>query len=157
VLPAATVPAWVASAVRDQSTSVTHVRALLSSQADVTEEAAVGIVRMLRELLLTAPCRLYVLGEEAGGAVPYLFLTAGAAVVAVSGGAGALWGLTVTADAGEGFLDGVGVGLSAVVGWTLYAAVVLVVLWVIGKPPDLLVAADHQPTGRHAGPTFAVE
>jgi hypothetical protein len=68
----------------------------------------VWIVRALRGLLLTGPCRLYLLGQENGGAVPYLFLAAGAIAVAVCGGAGALWGLAVTADAGEGFLDGVG-------------------------------------------------
>jgi hypothetical protein len=34
-----------------------------------------------------------------------------------------------------GFLDGVGVGLTAVVAWALYATAVLIVLWVIGKPP----------------------
>lgn len=115
------------------------------------------IVRALRGLLLTGPCRLYLLGQESGGAVPYLFLAAGASVVTVCGGAGALWGLAVTAHAWEGFLDGVGAGLTAVVAWTLYAAVVLIVLWVIGKPPDLFVAADHQPTGRHVGPVAVVE
>jgi hypothetical protein len=50
-----------------------------------------------------------------------------------------------------GFLDGVGVGLTAVVAWALYATAVLIVLWVIGKPPDLLVTTDHQPSGRHVG------
>jgi hypothetical protein len=142
----------------EQNTSVTHVRALLSPRGLVyLEEAAVGIVRMLRGLLLTGPCRLYVLGQDGGGAVPYLFLAAGAVVVAVCGGAGALWGLAMTAGVREGFLDGIGVGLIAVVAWTLYAAAVLIVLWVIGKPPDLLLTAAHEPTGRHAGPGGEVE
>jgi len=114
-------------------------------------------VRALRELLLTGPCRLYMLGQQSGGAVPYLFLIAGAVVVAVCGGAGALWGLVSTANPGEGFLDGIGVGLTAVVAWTLYAAVVLVVLWVIGKPPGLFVTAGQQPSGRHVGPVVATK
>jgi hypothetical protein len=117
------------------------------------EEAAVWIVRVLHGLLLAGPCRLYVLGQTSGGAVPYLLLVGGAAVVTACGGVGALWGLAATANAKEGFLDGVGVGLTAVIAWTLYAAALLLVLWIIGRSPqDLLDVDDDSASGRHAGP-----
>jgi hypothetical protein len=109
----------------------------------------------LRWLLLVAPCRFYLAGEENGGRVVRGFLLAMLAAAVACGGVGVLVAVGRDADVADWFATGLLVGLTAVTAWAVYALVVLAVLWLVGRPPDAVVSGDttkSRYTGRRGAP-----
>jgi hypothetical protein len=110
--------------------------------------------RLLRRVFLVGPCRLYQLGESTGGSVPFVFILGLFGFAAALGGAFALIGVLTGASAEDYFFTGAIAGLLTVTAWTLYAVLVLVVLWLRGISPATYVALPAS-TGKHAAITAA--
>ena len=80
-----------------------------------------------RYVLITGPFRLYEAGERSGGAVSWSFMAA-YVVLALSGGAmGAALGTVLGRPVGDYLATGLLTGIFAMLAWSIYAAVVLVV------------------------------
>jgi hypothetical protein len=111
--------------------------------------------RLLRQLFLVGPCRLYLRGEATGGSVPFVFIVGLFAVAAAIGGVFALVAVVVDASAADYFFIGALAGLGLVIAWIVYVVVVLAVLWLRGISPSAVpgVLPAARSNARHAAIT----
>lgn len=113
---------------------------------------------VVRWIFLLGPCRLYMAGERSGGRVPSVCLPAMFGAAAVGAGLGASAAAVAGSDAGDGASVGIWAGLLVVGLWAVYALVVIMVLWLIGRAPDEVLAAGpdgrerREPLGRDERP-----
>ncbi|ONI67369.1 hypothetical protein BWI15_30005 [Kribbella sp. ALI-6-A] len=111
--------------------------------------------RLLRLIFWVGPCRLYLLGEATGGAVPFAFLFGLFGFAAALGGVFALIAVVVGASVGDYFFTGAMAGLGTVTAWAVYACLVFVVLWIRGISPAAVpgVLPTAPSTAKHAATT----
>ncbi len=110
------------------------------------------LARVVRWVLLVAPCRFYLAGEASGGAAPWSFLAAFCGAALGGGGLGALIAVGLNEPITDGLWSGLFVGMVAVLAWSVYALLALLALWVLGRAPAEVVLSGTPARGRHAGP-----
>ncbi|TCN40880.1 hypothetical protein EV644_105164 [Kribbella orskensis] len=91
--------------------------------------------RLLRWLFLVGPCRIYLRGDANGGSVPVVFILGLFSVAAAAGGVGALLAVISGSSAEDFFWGGAIAGFGVVTAWAVYSGLLLVVLWIVGRPP----------------------
>jgi hypothetical protein len=106
--------------------------------------------RLLRWVFLVGPCRLYLLGETTGGAVPYVAIAAMAAFAALGGAVGALVAVFTGGAVGDALFNWSLGGLVVLLGWLVYCLLLFAVLWIAGRSPLTIAAPDDGVHPRHA-------
>lgn len=100
-------------------------------------------------LVIDLPCRFWLSADDHAPRPVWVYPLGWVAVIGAAGLGGSALALAHGTNATDGLLEGAQTGMLAVLAWVVYAALLLLALWVRGVSPAALLNHAHP---RAAGP-----